>query len=621
MLIATQGRLTIQLDPQTLRFSFRAGETIWKWAEDYEPTLQCGGELLHFSEARGITHEPWQSGVGSGILSRFADFPNRKLAFETLVWIETATETVHLEWIPLEEEGIEEVRWPGCMEFDTPSREWYSLLNLQQGLLLPNNWPEELNRVMFDGHFGTAASYMPWFGQIRGRQGCLAICRQPWDAAYTVSHPAGGPYTHIGLRWFPSLGEMAYRRCLTYDFFADCDYNTLCKAYRRYVQELGTFRTLREKAVTAPVEKLVGCAFVHAGIKTHVQPDSRFFDAQQPDKNNHVTPFSFRERELTYYHDTLGIPKLYLHLDGWAEPGYDNCHPDYFPACLDAGGWEGMRRLVETAHRFGYLFGVHDQYRDYYFKAESFDLEFATRLPDGAYPEHASWAGGRQSYLCGTQALYYVRRNFKTLFDNGVRPDCAYLDVFTCNEGDECDNPRHRMTRRACYDYRAQCFSYLLSRGILSSSEEVTDWAVPTLVFCHYAPYEFMLREPGSPKAGIPVPLFNLVYHDCVLVPWMMERHPGEDYMLYALLNGGAPYLVRKGAYENVDGAFLQESDLTQDALRERCLTVCRLHEKVAFCELMHHEFVDGNPAVQRSVFSDGTVVTVDFETQRWEIV
>ena len=67
----------------------------------------------------------------------------------------------------------------------------------------------------------------------------------------------------------------------------------------------------------------------------------------------------------------------------------------------------------------------------------------------------------------------------------------------------------------------------------------------------------FMLRPAETPKKGIPVPLFNLVYHDCVIEPWMMDHvSKDEDYMLYALLAGGAPYLVRDGAYPNTDGAF-----------------------------------------------------------------
>ncbi len=52
------------------------------------------------------------------------------------------------------------------------------------------------------------------------------------------------------------------------------------------------------------------------------------------------------------------------------------------------------------------------------------------------------------------------------------------------------------MTRRGCYERRAKCFEYLLAHGILTSSEEVSDWAVPSLVFCHYAPYDFQMRSP-----------------------------------------------------------------------------------------------------------------------------
>ena len=49
---------------------------------------------------------------------------------------------------------------------------------------------------------------------IKDGQGYLAICEQPWDAFYYVDHPAGGPYTHIGVRWVPSLGLMRYKRCI-----------------------------------------------------------------------------------------------------------------------------------------------------------------------------------------------------------------------------------------------------------------------------------------------------------------------------------------------------------------------------------------------------------------------
>ena len=294
--------------------------------------------------------------------------------------------------------------------------------------------------------------------------------------------------------------------------------------------------------------------------------------------------------------------------------------PDGVRAIVRKDSYE-VPALFRLMQKQGDLFGIHDQYRDYYFAAESFDEDYACRLTDGTIPTHKRWAGGQQSYLCATQAPHYVKRNFREIEKNQIHLDGAYLDVFTCNEGDECNNPRHRMTRRDCYDFRARCFDYLMSKGILPSSEEVSDWSARSLVFCHYAPYDFMLRKPGSPKYGVPVPLFNLVYHDCLIEPWMMEKiDDTEDYMLYALLNGGAPYLIRDGAYPDFDGSF--EGNVKMHIMEDikRCKVVTELHKKVAKCEMVSHEMVDGNPEIQRTMFSDGTKVTVDFGKQIYSI-
>ena len=206
-----------------------------------------------------------------------------------------------------------------------------------------------------------------WCGQIRERAGYLAICTTPWNAGCQAVHPPHGPYTHVSVRFKASLGSMEYRRGMRYTFWRDCDYNDLCKEYRRYVREQGRLCTLKQKAAKTPaVDKLIGCAFVHTGIKTVVQPDSDFYDEDTPEKNNHITTFQKRQQEMEEFHE-MGVENLYLHLDRWAQPGYDNCHPDYLPASREAGGWEGMKSLADKMHQMGYLFGIHDQYRDYYF--------------------------------------------------------------------------------------------------------------------------------------------------------------------------------------------------------------------------------------------------------------
>lgn len=627
MKLVTCAGTTLQFYEDTLSFSIKRKGTTWDWATDYTPKFTIGDESLYFQSAKTISHKDYITGLGQGVISHYEGFQVNgsacNLAFETIVWIEQATGDVFFEWIPCQESDvcIKEIYWPGYMSFDTPKEDWYTLLNIQQGLLIPNTWNVALEKLYFDGLLCTAGAYMPWFSQIKEHQGYIAICEQPWDSAFYAEHPENGPFTHVGMKWGPSLGKIAYRRTMKYSFLSDCTYNDICKVYRAYVKEKGLFCSLSEKSAKAPsVNRLIGSSFMHKGIKTQVMTDSEFFDPTNPNKNNNLTPFDARTKEIRHYHD-LGFEKLYLHLDGWAEPGYDNQHPDYLPACEAAGGWEGLKTLTDTIQSCGYLFGIHDQYRDYYFAAKTFDKNFGCQQMNGELLEHSRWAGGHQTYLCATQAPFYVKRNFTEIAAHDVHLDCAYLDVFTCNDGDECNHPWHRMTRRECFEFRGLCFEYLLSQGILPSSEEVTDWSMKSLVFAHYAPYNFMMHQPGTPQNGIAVPLFNLVYHDCVIEPWIMDKvSEYDDYMLYALLNGGAPYFIRDAAYQNIDGAFQTDFSFTEKESYERCQIVAKLHERIAKCEMVSHEFIDNNYQIQRTTFSDGTTVTIDLTKQSYQI-
>lgn len=91
--------------------------------------------------------------------------------------------------------------------------------------------------------------------------------------------------------------------------------------------------------------------------------------------------------------------------------------------------------------------------------------------------------------------------------------------------------------------------------------------------------------------------------------------------MLYALLNGGIPYLLRDGAYPGMDGAFAenQREKLMEDIKRSE--TVAELHEKIAMQEMTRHEILDEDGLIQKSSFADGTTVTVDFTKNTYEII
>jgi len=103
------------------------------------------------------------------------------------------------------------------------------------------------------------------------------------------------------------------------------------------------------------------------------------------------------------------------------------------------------------------------------------------------------------------------------------------------------------------------------------------------------------------------VPLFNLVYHDAVMVPYSPGGRGGDDdnaggrpSWLYGLLNGGPPRV-----------GFGQI-----DAVRENLKRMTELHKRVALLEMTKHEFLDETFQKERTTFSDGTTVTVDWTSQ-----
>ena len=601
-------------DKDTLAISITSNGKPWKTAEEYRPCFYFRDEKVYFENAEKKEHFVWKTGVGVGIRTVFTGFGNceglDEFCFQTVVWVEYATQDIFFELTPLKETDalVGEFFWPGQMEFAKKDSRWYTVVNNRQGLLIPNDWPYAVDKMVFDGQMCSAGAFMPWFGQVRPESAYIGIVCDPWDAGYQVSHPAGGDYCHVSVRWLPSLGKLAYKRTMKYRFLKDGDYNDLCKVYREYAKEKALLVTLKEKAARNPlVDKFIGSAVGHTGIKEHISKDSYYYDKENPQKNDSLVTFAQREAQMRKLKEA-GLDKVYLHLDGWGNPGYDNQHPDYLPACEAAGGWKGMKFLSDSMEEMGYIFAIHDQYRDYYFDAKTYDPEFSMVSPEGKKPEFSRWAGGWQTYICASQSPLYLRRNFMELFRQGIHLEGTYLDVFTCNEADECAHPWHRMTRKECIEFRKNCFDFLNANNILPSSEEAVDWAVPSLVTAHYGPYAFMLEKDGA-KLGVPVPLFNLVYHDCIVLPWFLDSDkPEGDYMLYALLNGGAAYL----------DCELDGEELERAVCRYR--TVAELQEKVAYCEMVRHEFLDDGYKKQKTVFADGTEVVVDLEAGTYEI-
>lgn len=159
---------------------------------------------------------------------------------------------------------------------------------------------------------------------------------------------------------------------------------------------------------------------------------------------------------------------------------------------------------------------------------------------------------------------------------------------------DEDHNVEHKTSHAEGKREIANLYRWVRANLGVVGTEAGSDWTVP------YTDYSSPL---GPGNAGIPVPLFNLVYHDAVMMPFSpggneprMDRKDRPEW-LYGMLNGGMPRVDLRGL------------DRAADAIKQ----MTALHRKVALVEMTKHEFLDETFQKERSTFADGTTVTVDW--------
>lgn len=611
-----EGKLhTVTINEKTFASIVKDGDVAWPLLPSDISDIKCshkGKSLeLRLADARKIDISSYQTGYSNGIkiaLSKFMDGSDA-LDMDMQLFITLEGEKEDLVFNITAREGdtdIKKLKWPKGF---TPETFDYTVWPNIQGILLPRNWPKKVAMYRYEDVSNGRGLSMPWFGYMQGKSAAMVILETPEDAYCELIHPAGGPTT-LNPEWLHSLGKLNYPRKLRFCFFREGNYVTLAKRYREYAIEKGNFVSLKEKIARTPsVGELIGLPIIHTSILYHTQPASDLYNKTDLSKNHLLVTFNNRAKQLQALSEKWNIKHAYLHLDGWGARGYDNLHPDVLPPCEEAGGWEGMKYFSRVCDSLGFLFAIHDQYRDFYLDASSYDPRHAILEEDGQQPFHEKWLGGRQSILCASLAPGYLKRNYSGLISNGIKLKGAYLDVFSVVTPDECYNPEHPMTRKDCLKYRAECFSYVRSMGGIISSEEAEDWSIPFIDLVHHSPLISDPTPEGQSPFGIPIPLFNLVYHDALITPWSLGKEisssAGNNYLyLYALTCAGMPYLS-----VDPDAAEI-----------EKVKTMCRLNKRVGLLEMTNHEFINGNFRKQRTTFSDGTTVTIDLDANTFDI-
>lgn len=484
-----------------------------------------------------------------------------------------------------------------------------------QGCLLKKNFPCRLDHTL--PAYVALGFSMPWWGQLAGSgEGFAAFTDTPDDIGFrVVTEPKLGHTVHP--YWQASLGNFRYPRKISYRFFDKADIVTLAKAYREHAETMGLAVTLKEKAKARPnVEKLRGAIVVSIW---HMSDFTKFGRSGE----QHCMTFEEGLRRFQRLARDAGIEKAIVHVDGWCRGGYDYYHPDVLPPEEQLGGWEGLKKMADAVQAEGHAFLLHDNYVDIYAHTEAFRPENTALDLSGVRHENNEWLGGRQQWLCPVRTMRFAKRNLTQVRDR-INPSGTYLDCISCGPLRECYDQSHLCSRGDARKAWSEIFVMCQEFGWATSSEGGGDWAIPILDFCwsvHTALCPFDLKEEIGGPLGTPIPLYSLVWHDCIVVPsHIQESDETGESALWPMLWGGIPS-IRTGSLHPDTSKIKRYGEVSEANFVRALKPIMELSEQVAFEEMTNLELLDVEGKVQRTTFSDGTQVTVDFAGNNYETV
>jgi hypothetical protein len=280
---------------------------------------------------------------------------------------------------------------------------------------------------------------------------------------------------------------------------------------------------------------------------------------------------------------------------------------------MEQDGIIGLKEACERVKANGYLFALHDNYDDFYPDAPSFDEKYIIRRSDGTMFQGGIWDGGICYIICPAVRKNLLDRNLDLIL-NHIPLNGYYLDVLTNTSHYECYDERHKLTRKQDLAYRLALIEDIRNRSLVIGGERGSDWALPALAFCEGLSgggtgYHFGVTY----RTGITVPLFYLVYHECIVGYWQHGTPYGrDDHANHVLLD------LLSGQPSSWSIEYDQWHDL-KPIIKDTYDILGKLHAKTAHLEMTDHKILSHDYMVQKSVFEDGTEICINYGIISWK--
>ena len=455
-------------------------------------------------------------------------------------------------------------------------------------------------------------STMPFVGMTDLKTGIMITSDTPCDTsvAFVKAASPGRANYLMRLEHYPAKEKFEYDRIFYIDFIENDGYNEMAKKFRKHLENKQRYKTagepdvlvtLRDKLKDNPgVERLIGAVDFWLG------------------------PQSMKRTSVIDDLISHGVDKALINFQyGWKI--YDD---------------EKRPLVVKYAADRGLLPSRYDNYADIFepdvlnisprFRTEGF-LEGVIIKGDGGFQEgYGSYYKGRyvQGYRLNTG---FSERDVDSYLQQDLSENSymgRFVDVSVSCRLYEDYSQSHPMRRTEDMLNRVGLLKKISSRyGMITGTEETAWWAVPVT---HYsegtltiAPVEGAgdgwtapTDQPGSLYEAytvnpyVRIPLKSLVYHDCHVSGW----YTGDS------MSRVMKYWKTKDLITVLYGAMglaFPDSDENWERYREEYLRSIIItgwvFEKVGYEKMERHEFISSDRLVQRTTFSNGVTVTVNF--------
>ncbi len=599
-------------DELAIHVTDRNGQPIWSSSAAHPPTVTDTGQRsfpLHSATMHEVT--ALNDGGTTGYRIELSGFDGSAAEVALRFVLDTTTDTLSVQ---AEQVGDAVRQINHLYRFDKPaSQGGYMLLPHGSGYLIDADCPDELpGSLESDYNIIGARWSMPWFAMVHGHHTMMIIIEDWWDCQVEPYHEPGRQ-SSLEFSWLASLGKLSYPRRQLIRFARDMDHVAMAKAYREHARGQGLVRTLEEKAVDTPV---IG-KYINNVLARWPAWDPKLEDAVLAD----LKKFVDAGLSMTHF-----FPK-------WPGRGFS---PEAASANLSNGGWQGWLHPNPVPGGWALLAGYNDKVHDLGCLTQGF-LNPLVHCAGAPHFDEARLATGEDgqrdevtedsdhTIIMSHDLVEIMAKVFDNLRRQQLSLDVLYYDGFSAFVGTWEDfTPQHRSTRRDGFECQVQVMADTRRNGIMPGAELARFWAIGECDYFFYTDWagDRLTNVVGTESTncvGEPVPLFELVFHDCYVAgfsgggyanyavghDWWRDRTP----RLYEMMFCCAP------AFNWLPQSDVPVRDWDSDRMDARLAWLKRwsaFYSAIAMSEMTSHQFLADDRDMQRIEFANG--VTAEFD-------